>query len=127
MTVDLTPHQAELLITVLVAADEQLIGPARLVLRDLKPWRSALVNRYFRERAVENERASMGGVGNGKQGFASMDPKLQKALASKGGKKAHALGKAHEWDSDAARIAGSKGGKASAGKARKPVAVVPES
>lgn len=50
MTVALTPAEAELLITVLVAADEQLIGPARLVLRDLQPWRSALVNTYLKTR-----------------------------------------------------------------------------
>jgi len=47
------------------------------------------------------------------RGFASMDPKKQKAIASKGGKAAHAKGRAHEWTSETARLAGQKGGSAS--------------
>lgn len=46
----------------------------------------------------------------GSQGFASMDPAQQKALASKGGKAAHEKGTAHEWTVDEARAAGRKGG-----------------
>ena len=47
-----------------------------------------------------------------KRGFASMDPKKQQAIASKGGRSAHAKGTAHEWTRDEARVAGSKGGNA---------------
>lgn len=52
------------------------------------------------------------------KGFASMDPAKQKAIASLGGKRAHAIGTAHEWDREAAADAGRKGGKASAAKKR---------
>jgi hypothetical protein len=49
---------------------------------------------------------------NDKRGFAAMDSEKRRALASKGGKAAHAQGHAHEFNSDEARDAGSKGGKA---------------
>jgi general stress protein YciG len=45
------------------------------------------------------------------RGFASMDPAKQKEIASKGGKAAHAQGRAHEFTSDEARVAGRKGGE----------------
>jgi uncharacterized protein len=45
-----------------------------------------------------------------KRGFAVMDKNLQRAIASKGGKAAHEQGRAHEWSSAEARIAGRKGG-----------------
>ena len=51
----------------------------------------------------------------GKQGFHSMDPATVRAIASKGGKAAHANGTAHEWTSAEARAAGSKGGQISRG------------
>lgn len=44
------------------------------------------------------------------RGFASMDPKKQKAIASLGGKRAHLIGTAHQWTSEEARAAGRKGG-----------------
>jgi general stress protein YciG len=47
-----------------------------------------------------------------KRGFASMDKDLQKKIASKGGKAAHASGRAHKWNVDEAREAGAKGGAA---------------
>lgn len=50
----------------------------------------------------------------GNQGFASMDPAKQRAIASKGGKAAHAKGTAHEFNSEEARKAGKKGGEARA-------------
>lgn len=53
----------------------------------------------------------MSGTGKSKRGFASMDPARQRAIASKGGKAAHAKGTAHEWTSDEAREAGRKGGE----------------
>ncbi len=45
------------------------------------------------------------------RGFAAMNPAKQKAIASSGGKKAHAVGNAHEFTSDEARAAGTKGGR----------------
>jgi len=45
------------------------------------------------------------------RGFASMDPAKQKEIASKGGKAAHAQGRAHEFTPDEARNAGRKGGE----------------
>lgn len=53
----------------------------------------------------------MSGNGKSKRGFASMDAARQRAIASKGGKAAHAKGTAHEWTSDEAREAGRKGGE----------------
>ena len=47
------------------------------------------------------------------RGFASMDPGKQRLIASKGGKAAHAKGRAHEWTVEEAREAGRKGGAAS--------------
>ena len=45
------------------------------------------------------------------RGFASMDPSKQKEIASRGGKAAHAQGRAHEFTPDEARAAGRKGGE----------------
>jgi general stress protein YciG len=50
-----------------------------------------------------------------RQGFASMTPEKQRAIASKGGRAAHMKGTAHTWTSAEARAAGSKGGRASRG------------
>ncbi|MEW6354367.1 MAG: KGG domain-containing protein [Pseudomonadota bacterium] len=52
------------------------------------------------------------GKGTSNRGFASMDQKKQREIASKGGKAAHQKGSAHEFTSEEARAAGSKGGKA---------------
>jgi general stress protein YciG len=46
------------------------------------------------------------------RGFASMDKSKQREIASKGGKAAHAQGRAHEFTADEARTAGRKGGEA---------------
>jgi len=46
-----------------------------------------------------------------KRGFARMDPKAQREIASAGGKKAHAKGTAHEFTSEEAKEAGKKGGQ----------------
>ncbi|HEY6462330.1 MAG TPA: KGG domain-containing protein [Polyangiaceae bacterium] len=46
------------------------------------------------------------------RGFASMDLTKQREIASKGGKAAHAQGRAHEFTADEARNAGRKGGEA---------------
>lgn len=50
--------------------------------------------------------------GKSARGFASMDREKQREIASKGGRVAHANGKAHEFSSDEARSAGQKGGQA---------------
>lgn len=47
----------------------------------------------------------------GSQGFASMDLSKQLEIASKGGKAAHAKGRAHEFTAEEARAAGKKGGE----------------
>lgn len=47
----------------------------------------------------------------GKRGFASMDKDKQRAIASSGGKAAHAMGTAHKYTSETGREAGRKGGK----------------
>lgn len=52
-------------------------------------------------------------MGKEDRGFASMDRRKQREVASKGGKAAHQKGTAHEWTSDEARTAGRKGGMAS--------------
>ncbi|OHA59382.1 MAG: general stress protein [Candidatus Vogelbacteria bacterium RIFOXYD1_FULL_46_19] len=48
---------------------------------------------------------------NGGRGFASMDEEKRRQIASKGGKAAHASGRAHEFTSEEARAAGRKGGQ----------------
>ena len=45
------------------------------------------------------------------RGFASMDTSKQRSIASKGGKAAHAQGRAHEFTAEEARSAGRKGGE----------------
>lgn len=49
---------------------------------------------------------------NSKKGFASMDPEKRREIASQGGKAAHVSGKAHQFTSEEAKIAGRKGGSA---------------
>jgi uncharacterized protein len=45
-----------------------------------------------------------------RRGFASMDPTRQREIASRGGKAAHAMGRAHQFTPAEAREAGRKGG-----------------
>jgi uncharacterized protein len=45
------------------------------------------------------------------RGFASMDERKQREIASKGGKAAHERGTAHEFTTEEARAAGRKGGE----------------
>lgn len=49
-------------------------------------------------------------MGRNARGFGSMDEKRQREIASKGGKAAHAQGRAHEFTSAEAREAGRQGG-----------------
>lgn len=56
-----------------------------------------------------DDKAKQGGQqeqGNSERGFASMDPKRQREIASEGGRAAHASGNAHEFSSNEARKAG---------------------
>jgi uncharacterized protein len=46
-----------------------------------------------------------------KQGFGSMSPEKRRALQSKGGINAHKSGRAHEWDSKSASLAGKLGAR----------------
>ena len=61
-----------------------------------------------------------------RRGFASMDQEKQRIIASKGGKAAHAKGRAHEWTTEEAREAGRKGGAASHRQQDAPPAVDPD-
>ncbi|MGZ3845663.1 MAG: KGG domain-containing protein [Flavisolibacter sp.] len=61
-----------------------------------------------------NDQQDSSESGNGRKsnrGFAAMSPERQKQIASEGGRAAHKLGVAHEWNSDEARKAGKKGGQ----------------
>ena len=49
--------------------------------------------------------------GRNKRGFAAMSEEEQRRIASMGGKAAHESGKAHQWTSEEAARAGSRGGK----------------
>ncbi|HZO88879.1 MAG TPA: KGG domain-containing protein [Chthonomonadaceae bacterium] len=49
--------------------------------------------------------------GKSERGFAAMDAEKQREIASKGGRAAHAKGKAHEFTPEEARQAGRKGGE----------------
>lgn len=51
-----------------------------------------------------------------RRGFAAMSPERQREIASQGGKAAHIKGVAHEWNQEAARQAGKKGGLVSGKK-----------
>jgi uncharacterized protein len=49
-----------------------------------------------------------------RRGFALLDPKQVRKLASRGGRAAHECGTAHEFTREEAQVAGRKGGLASA-------------
>lgn len=62
----------------------------------------------------EQQQETTSGTSNGRRsarGFAAMSPEKQKQIASEGGRAAHKLGVAHEWNSEEARRAGKKGGQ----------------
>ena len=63
---------------------------------------------------MDNQQEVSNSSSNGRRsnrGFAAMSPERQKQIASEGGRAAHKLGVAHEWNSDEARKAGKKGGQ----------------
>ena len=45
------------------------------------------------------------------RGFAAMDHDKQRSIASRGGRMAHIVGRAHKFTSEEARVAGQKGGR----------------
>lgn len=47
----------------------------------------------------------------GKRGFAAMPADQQRQIAQKAGQLAHLRGVSHEWTTDEAKAAGSKGGR----------------
>lgn len=53
-----------------------------------------------------------------KRGFACLDPERQRAIASRGGKAAHAAGTAHEFTPEEAAAAGRKGGQSNVNRHR---------
>lgn len=61
------------------------------------------------EEANDREKAAAGAK---KRGFASMDREFVRQCARKGGQKAHASGRAHQFTPEEAREAGRKGGRA---------------
>lgn len=46
-----------------------------------------------------------------RRGFGAMDPEKQREIARKGGRAAHARGKAHRFTAEEAKVAGRKGGE----------------
>lgn len=54
------------------------------------------------------------------RGFAAMPPEKRSELSRRGGRAAHAAGTAHKFTSEEARLAGSKGGQATALKREGP-------
>jgi general stress protein YciG len=56
-----------------------------------------------------------------RRGFASLSPEQLRQIASRGGKEAHRLGRAHRFSYEEAKEAGKRGGtKSRRGSARKP-------
>jgi general stress protein YciG len=51
-----------------------------------------------------------------KRGFANLSPEARRDVAAKGGKTAHALGKAHRWTPEEASLAGKKSGVTNSAK-----------
>jgi general stress protein YciG len=50
------------------------------------------------------------------KGFAALSPERRAEFARMGGKAAHAKGTAYKWNAETARIAGAKGGAATAAR-----------
>jgi general stress protein YciG len=56
----------------------------------------------------QRQEGNAGGSKRGLRGFAAMDPKRQREIASLGGRAAHQSGHAHEFTTEEARAAGRK-------------------
>jgi general stress protein YciG len=68
--------------------------------------------RVFVEGTTEASKDAEEAAPKSRRGFAAMDLEKRREIASKGGRAAHALGKAHHFTGDEAREAGKKGGNA---------------
>ncbi len=86
--------------------------PVSIAERSWSPWR----HDEDASRCGETSKAAGMRKKKDMRGFASMDPEMQKAISSRGGKAAHEQGTAHEFTAEEARTAGSKGGRARARK-----------
>lgn len=73
--------------------------------------RQDAMNRDFNGTNDQQENSNSNNGRRSNRGFAAMSPERQKQIASEGGRAAHKLGVAHEWNSDEARKAGKKGGQ----------------
>ena len=73
--------------------------------------RQDVMNREFNGTDDQQEISNSNNGRRSNRGFAAMSPERQKQIASEGGRAAHKLGVAHEWNSDEARKAGKKGGQ----------------
>jgi general stress protein YciG len=67
--------------------------------------------RRFAERTTARRKIMAGQSEPSGRGFAGMDEKKQREIASEGGKAAHEKGTAHEFTPEEARAAGKKGGE----------------
>lgn len=54
-------------------------------------------------------------MGGPRSGFAALSPEQRRAIARKGGRAVHALGRAHEWTHEEAKAAGRIGGRTAKG------------
>src|SRR5687767_12320175 len=84
--------------------------------RDARPTDTATANRSAGNpdayrRAGRGRRESSMETNTKNRGFASMAAEKQREIARKGGRAAHEKGKAHEFTTDEARMAGRKGGE----------------
>ncbi|GHA78568.1 KGG domain-containing protein [Cognatilysobacter bugurensis] len=61
---------------------------------------------------TNSDRNGSGEKGRSRRGFAAMDERKQREIASLGGRAAHRSGNAHEFTPEEARAAGRKGGEA---------------
>jgi hypothetical protein len=67
---------------------------------------------------VTTDRSRYRRGGDKAKGFARLSVEEGRAMASRGGKLAHALGRAHTWTSEEAKAAGRKGGSISRRRAK---------
>jgi general stress protein YciG len=81
------------------------------------PFQKSLATPTAKAPVTTTRPADRIGDGKARRGFASMDPTLQRRIATAGGKASHANGRGHTWTVEEAREAGRKGGQISRRKA----------
>jgi general stress protein YciG len=83
----------------------------------LLPLKSQVLLHHFNlqimAQSLKNQNTTTSTGNTSKRGFASMDPEMQRRIASEGGKASHQSGRGHRFTSEEARAAGRKGGQAS--------------